>query len=325
MQLNNADSSRLHPDLITKKVPLATKTWFGTGGLAKYYAEPKTADEFSTVLRWAHAHDQSIVVIGEGANILISDDGVDGLLIRPGISHLNHKKVDETYTHVTAGAGISFETLITYCLTHCLCGLEEFSGIPGSIGGALFINIHYFEFLLSQYLVHARVIHKDTGEVQTVDAKWFNFGYDYSRLHDEPYCVVDATFKVKNANLYEAAYARGRSEEITRHRTRRYPNHGTCGSFFRNFHDHEVSIVSNGRKMIFIAYYLDKLGIKGELRHGNAQVSYQHANMIVNMGNASSSDIISLARHMQELVYTEFGIIPQPECQLIGFDPYPLL
>ena len=77
--------------------------------------------------------------------------------------------------------------------------------------------------------------------------------------------------------------------------------------------------------MIFVAYYLDKIGVKGELSVGQATVSHQHANMLVNKGNATSSHIITLARTMQELVLEQFNIIPQPECQLIGFNEYPLL
>jgi UDP-N-acetylmuramate dehydrogenase len=83
---------------------------------------------------------------------------------------------------------------------------------------------------------------------------------------------------------------------------------------------HEV----NGRKAIWVAYYLDKIGVKGELRVGDAMVSHQHANMIVNCGSATSSDIIGVATRMQELVRDEFGIIPQPECRFVGFKEYPL-
>lgn len=95
-------------------------------------------------------------------------------------------------------------------------------------------------------------------------------------------------------------------------------------AFFRNFHDHEVTLVSNGKKMIYVAYYLDKIGVKGQLTAGDAIVSYQHANMLVNKGNATSTDLINLARTMQELVNAQFGVLPQPECRLVGFSEYPL-
>ena len=92
-----------------------------------------------------------------------------------------------------------------------------------------------------------------------------------------------------------------------------------------NFLPHEVMLEVDQKKIIFVAYYLDKIGIKGTLRSGDAIVSPQHANMIVNLENATSTDIITLALHMQRLVLDHFNILPKPECQLIGFKKYPLL
>ena len=130
--------------------------------------------------------------------------------------------------------------------------------------------------------------------------------------------VLNATFKLKKGSNSDIAYARGRRKEIIRHRTARYPTSHTCGSFFRNFHEHEVTLEINGKKMIYVAYYLDKIGVKGQLRVGDAQVSHQHANMIINRGNATSTDIITLAQEMQRLVYEQFGVMPQPECKIIN-------
>jgi UDP-N-acetylmuramate dehydrogenase len=158
-----------------------------------------------------------------------------------------------------------------------------------------------------------------------VTQEWFNFGYDYSSLHSEDFYLVDATFKLNCTNSLTAAFAKGRRVEIIKHRLRRYPNAGTCGSFFRNFHDHEVTLINNGKKVIFVAYYLDKVGVKGALKCGDAGVSYQHANMLVNNGQAKTCDIINVARTMQEKVQAEFGITPKPECVLVGFKEYPLL
>lgn len=308
---------------IFEQVPLAPLTWFQTGGTARYFCEPTTADGFSYALQYAWDKDIPVFILGEGANILISDEGFPGLVIRPQLKSITHEN-DGTKSYVTAGAGASFHDLILYCLHNKLIGLEEFSGIPGTVGGSLFINIHYFEFLLSQFVTQATIVHAQTGDVITVDRSWFQFGYNQSTLHNHPYYVIDATFCVTPTDDLHAAFARGRHQEIIRHRNKRYPDSGTCGSFFRNFHEHEVSIVSNGKKMIYIAYYLDKIGIKGVLTHGKAGVSYQHANMLVNQGGATTHDIIMLARTMQERVRQDFGITPQPECQLIGFAEYPL-
>lgn len=314
------------PAAITTNVPLKTKAWFGTGGAARYYTEPTTEQECVHALEFARSHSLPIFVLGHGANILISDAGFNGLVIHPKLQDIKivNTSISNCDIYLSVGAGMGMPDLINYCLDNNILGLEEFSGIPGTVGGSVYINLHYYEFLLEQFIISARVIDTVTGEIISVDKSWFDFGYNTSKLHNKNYFLVSAVFKLTRGSDLETAYARGRSVEITRHRKSRYPYSNTCGSFFRNFHDNEVSLIINNKKIIYVAYYLDKIGVKGQLRVNNAQVSHQHANMIVNMGNATSADIINLARAMQELVHKEFGIMPQAECQFIGFDTYPL-
>lgn len=325
------NSGVIHPfmqNFIQTNVPLKDKNWFNTGGSARFYCEPRMVEEFQAALSFAQQEALEIFVLGQGANILISDDGFDGLVIRPqllSIEEVLYQHAEKGTVFIKAGAGVTMDALIQHCLANQIVGLEEFSGIPGTVGGSVFINLHYFEFLLEQFVVCAELINKKTGELKVVDQDWFAFGYDQSELQTQDYYLVNATFKLTRCTELEAAYAQGRRTEIIRHRVKRYPSVNTCGSFFRNFHDHEVTLISNGKKMIYVAYYLDKIGIKGELTVGDATVSYQHANMLVNRGNATSADIINLVRMMQQLTYDKFGIIPQPECQLVGFKEWPLL
>lgn len=310
--------------IIQQQISLKDKNWFQTGGNAEYFAAPTNAVEFSEAVKFAAQNSLSITLLGEGANILISDAGIKGLTIRPQLKTISLVSDDKEYGYVKAEAGASLPAVINFCLDNQLLGLHEFSGIPGSIGGAVFINVHYFEFLIEHFIQEATIIEKATGNLHVVTKDWFNFSYDYSTLHEKTHYLVDVTFKLKKGTQQEADYAKGRRDEMIRTRARRYPTSRTCGSFFRNFFEDEVTLISNGKKMIYVAYYLDKLGIKGELSVGDAQVSYQHANMIVNRGNATSQDIISIARAMQEKVYAAYGILPQPECQLLGFDEWPL-
>jgi UDP-N-acetylmuramate dehydrogenase len=321
---NNA-AQKSNSQLIQTNIPLADKNWFGTGGSAQFYCEPTTTAEFQEAIAYTHAHNLDIFILGQGANILISDDGFNGMVIRPSLTAIDIIAVHDTFTLVKADAGVTMPHLIDYCLSNNLLGLEEFSGIPGTVGGSVYINLHYFEFLLANFLVSATIIHKKNGTTLTVDAHWFNFGYNDSELHKKDYFLVDATFKLINATHEQTAFAQGRKTEIIRHRAHRYPQVRTCGSFFRNFFAHEVTLEIDTKKIIFVAYYLDKIGVKGSLRSGNALVSHQHANMIVNLGGATSSDIITVALTMQQRVYEKFGILPQSECQLIGFKKYPLL
>lgn len=315
--------------IINQDIPLNNKNWFKTGGLAKYFCEPTSALQMQEALAAAQAASWPIFVLGLGANILISDNGWNGLVIRPQLQNIslseNYCENGTYFKNVTAGAGVIFQELIDYCLDNNLKNLQEFSGIPGTVGGSVYINIHYFNALLSHFLVKATVIDKETNKILIVDNEWFNFGYNQSKLQTNNYYLIDATFKVAECSAIESAYLKGRRDETIRYRGWRYPASGTCGSFFRNFTADEVTLESNGKKMIYVAYYLDKLGIKGELKVGGAVVSHQHANMLVNTGDATSGNIISLARTMQEMVHDKFGIIPQPECRLIGFDQYPLI
>jgi len=307
---------------IEQNVPLHDKNWFQTGGPAQFYAEPTTPEEFCSALDFASAQGLPIEVLGHGANLIVSDEGFQGLIIKPNLTALSW---NEETNRITAGAGLAIQDCIDWSLAHNKLGLEEFSGIPGTIGGAVYINLHYFQFFLSHFLVSGTIIHRTTGKIKTVPNEWFQFGYDKSTLQAEKeYFLLNATFQLQPATAIETAYAQGRRDEIIRQRNSRYPTEHTCGSFFRNFHEEEFSQAINAKKLKFVAYYLDKLGIKGELRYGTASVSYQHANMIVTEKNGRSQDIIMLARSMQERVFHAFGLIPHAECQLIGFKEYPL-
>lgn len=307
---------------IEQKVSLNDKNWFQTGGVAKYFCEPTNGQDFAQAIDFARKNNLEIFILGLGANILISDDGFDGLVIRPKLCTI---EADYENGTVVAGAGVKIQDLIDFCISKKLVGLEEFSHIPGTVGGSVYINIHYFDYFLADFIISARVIEKQSGKILDVDKSWFNFGYDKSKLLDGDYFLVSAIFKLNRGSELDSAYAKGRRDEIIRHRTRRYPNSNTCGSFFRNFHENEISFLINGKKLLFIGYYLDKIGIKGELSVGNAIVSHQHANMIVTKPGATSADVVTLARKMQELVKERYGIIPQVECQLVGFKNWPLL
>jgi UDP-N-acetylmuramate dehydrogenase len=314
--------------LLQKNVTLADKNWFASGGAARWYVEPKNQEEFVQAIQAAITHQWPVHMLGLGANTLMSDAGFDGLVIRPvdkSISYIQDSKNTEQLL-ITAAAGLTVDELIECAHAHNGIGLEDFACIPGTLGGAVFMNIHYFKSFFGDYIDAATVIDKRTGKLQKVAVEWFNFGYDTSRLHDGDYYLYDVTLRCQKVTDLEVSYQQGRVLEIIRHRRSRYPYQYTCGSFFRNFLPHELKNATIEKPVPFIAYYLDLLGIKGQLRVNHAVVSYQHANMLVNEGGKSSSaDIILLARTMQQMVYDKFGLMPVSECCLVGFSEYPLL
>ncbi|MBP9758204.1 UDP-N-acetylmuramate dehydrogenase [Candidatus Dojkabacteria bacterium] len=307
---------------IQENIALKDKNWFKTAGAARFYCEPETTSDFQTAINFAHEKELEVFVLGCGANLLISDEGFSGLVI----STLKFNQLElgiEDESLVKASAGIEIQVLINKCLEKNLIGLEDFSGIPGTVGGSAYINIHYFDKFLSDFIVGATVLDKQTGDIEEVDKEWFEYGYDSSKLMNGKYLLLDLTLKLNKTDAIETAYAKGRSDEIIRQRNSRYPIKNTCGSFFRNFLSEEVNFETNGSKILNVAYYLDKIGVKGDLKVGNAVVSARHANMIETSEGATSSDVINLAVKMQELVKEKYGIVPQPECQLIGFNTNP--
>lgn len=312
---------------IQEYIALKDKNWFKTGGNARFYCEPETVEELQNAQKFALGKKCKIFMLGEGSNILISDKGFDGLVIKLNLKEI--KIVDEIHTKkefreviVSAQAGAKLQDLVDFCINKELMGLEDFSGIPGTIGGAIYMNVHFFDKLISQFVVKANVL-VDKGTVVTVDNEWMEFGYDISKLHIMEYYLVDAYFKLSRGNLLDKMYLLGKRDEIIRQRSMRYPNKNTCGSFFRNFLPNEVNFEINSKKIVNVAYYLDKIGVKGDLRVGNAVVSSKHANMIETSEGATSDDVINLAVKMQQLVKEKFGLVPQPECQLIGFNTNP--
>ena len=307
--------------LIQENVCLKNKNWFQTGGFARFFAASSTTVDFQQAILFGLKHKLPIYLLGKGANILIADQGVDGLVIQPQLNSIVQlgENSDGTIL-VRAGAGVSMSDLISWCLERNVVGLEEFSGIPSSVGGAVYINLHYFEYLLEQFLFSAELIDARTGICEQVPVDWFSFGYDYSRLQEKTHYVASATFALKKVDDCQTWYAKGRSVEIIRHRASRYPQTHTCGCFFRNLYEHEVDFEINGKKILSAGYYLDSLGIKGNLSVGGASISSQHANMIINNENATSQNIIDLALKMQWLVKEKYGILLKPECQFLGID-----
>ncbi|MBR5623537.1 FAD-binding protein [bacterium] len=298
-------------------IPLAPLNWFKTGGNAEFFSEPQTLEDALSDLAFAKKEGLEVNVLGEGANTLVSDSGCKGLVLRPANKEIALCERPEGLV-LEAGCGANMQDVIDYALNNRALGLEEFAGLPGTIGGAAFINAHFFEFFLADFLLSAKVISLD-GSVQEVGKDWFEYGYDVSRLHREKWLVWSVKFLLKPGGEFETAFAKGRAYEIIRQRSRRYPKERTCGSFFRNFLPEEAQ-----GKVASVAFYLDKIGVKGTLSCGQAIVSRKHANMLETKEGATSADVVCLAREMQKLVYKNFGLTPVPECRFLGFPSFPL-
>lgn len=316
------------PYFILENISLKKYSWFGTGGKAKYFSHLKNQYELIDAVNWSQKNLIDIGILGLGANILISDEGFNGLIIKMPDANKQYRYINEKEGILTVDAGCNLDNIIDYAIKEAfLFGLEEFSGIPSSIGAAVYINIHYYKFLIEQFIESIIVYDIETKSIVTFNRQECQFGYDDSIIKkNKKYIILTVSFILKRGTIEDSWYALGRKKEIIRHRQNRYPHQYTCGCFFKNFDSSNPLLLKNStnKPITAASYYLDQAGAKNICYFNGAGVSWQHANMIIHSGIASSHDIITVARMMQKIVYQKFNLFLEPECQLLGFSKYPL-
>jgi len=297
---------------IRGNVSLKTFTSFKIGGPASFFCEPENSSEVIESINFARSNSLPIFVLGLGANILVSDNGFSGLVIR----QKNHK-VSVEDNIVKAESGVTVEELINITLERNLIGLEDFSGIPSSLGGALYINLHYFDAFIGPRVRSAQVLNKDNREIEKVDQCWFRYGYDDSRLKtDKHYLLLEAELELEKVNDFRKYEAIGKSKEIIRTRKYKYPSEPSVGSIFQNLTSEEQKHLNLPTRSV--AYLIDVCGLKGK-KVGDAMLSHRHANMIINVGNAKAADVLELAEFIKEEVKKRFDVKLKFEMELVGF------
>lgn len=289
---------------ITHDVPLAPLTTFGIGGPARQLITVRSADELATALTWLQQEDARWFVLGLGANILVGDRGFDGWVVK-----VEARGVEFGPGFVRAEAGVVIGELIEQCTERGLSGLEHYAGIPSTVGGALWQNLHFLAPDRESTLFIGEILEQATifsaGEVKTVDAAWFNFGYDYSTLHDTDDVVLDATFRLEPSTSEAVA---AQAEANLGWRARSHPEgavKNSAGSIFR-----KIEGVGAGR-------LIDHAGLKGR-RIGGAEVSVKHANYILNVGGATAKDVCDLIELIQREVEEHSGHHLTPEIGMVG-------
>jgi UDP-N-acetylmuramate dehydrogenase len=306
----SALGSRLGEDRLEMDVALAPYTTFRIGGPADLLYRARTADELAEAVLAARELGVPHQVLGLGANILVADAGFRGLVIRSEVGSIDF--IDETA--VRAGAGVAtFMTLINETVARGLGGLHHYVGIPSTVGGAIWQNLHFLSpppererTCFIEEVVESADILTAEGERRTVDRDYFRFGYDYSILHDRADIVLNVTFRLQPAPEDELRYV---MRENLKWRDDRHPDlwlYPSAGSIFKKIRD-----VGAGR-------LIDQCGLKGHII-GNAQFFHRHANIIVNLGGATAADVRALIALAQETVQRELGYEIETEIGMIGF------
>ncbi len=280
-------------------VSMAEHTTWKIGGPADVFIIPHSISELTQALKILHKHNMPYMNIGRGSNVLISDKGIRGAVIRLG-DEFNQHSFDNDL--VIAGGAYSFIKLSVMTGKQGLTGLEFAGGIPGTVGGAVFMNAGAHGTDVSQILASAEIV-LETGEQVRWTPKDFDFAYRYSKLHDVRGVVVQAVFKLKAGDRKEIAAAMA---SFKQRRLKTQPLQLACaGSVFRNPEHH------------YAAKLIQDAGLKGK-RIGDAEISSQHANFIVNTGQATAREVLALIEHIQEEVDMKFSIQLVPEVLMVG-------
>ncbi|WP_240413814.1 UDP-N-acetylmuramate dehydrogenase [Paenibacillus periandrae] len=279
--------------------PLAPHTTWKIGGPADILLIPRTREQLIDAVKLMHAHQLPWTILGRGSNVLIADKGIRGVVIKLGPALETLRFEGET---VYAGAAYSFIKLSVMAGKEGLTGLEFAGGIPGTVGGAIYMNAGAHGSDVSRILLRAEVL-LSTGELVTMQKDDFEYTYRHSRLHHQPGIIIEAVFGLKTGDRKEIAEAMASYKE---RRLRTQPLQLACaGSVFRNPPDQ------------FAARLIEEAGLKG-FRIGGAEVSPLHANFIVNTGQATAHDVLALIEHVQQCVMAAYGVKLVTEVLVVG-------
>ena len=298
--------------LLRSQVSLADYTTWRVGGPAEWLAEPSQTDQLSELISWAQQRKIPWRVIGAGSNLLISDEGLQGLTIC--LRKLQGMEVETQTGLVTAFAGEPIPTLARRAARGGLHGLEWAVGIPGTVGGAAVMNAGAQGGCTAERLISVDVIDPreagGAGVIRTLTNAELEFDYRHSLLQSSDLMVIAARFQLEPGHDPKEL-SRVTSGNLS-HRTTTQPYQWpSCGSVFRNPEPQKAGQL------------IEAVGLKGR-RIGGAEVSMVHANFIVNTGNATANDILQLIELVQHEVQRSHGIALHPEVKRLGFPSEPL-
>jgi UDP-N-acetylmuramate dehydrogenase len=288
---------------IIKNYPLAHLTTFKIGGSGEYYVRPKSIRQLKYALEFAKTNQLKITVIGGGANLLISDRGIKGLVI--STSRLKKVRIDGT--QVTAQSGVLVDRFNRLMIRNSLTGAEFSGGLPGSIGGAVYMNARAYGKEFADIILSVNVLNEKL-ETETLTLKDIDYGYKKSIFMKRPELIItDITFQMESGDKKEIR--KNCKKNIKDRKMKGQFDFPSAGCIFEN--DYNIGIPS-GR-------IIDELNLKGR-RVGGAEVFIKHGNFIINKNHASADDIYQLIREVEKEVLDKKGIQLKREVRILGFD-----
>ena len=312
------DALREIPDLeVREEVELRRYTRFGIGGAADLFAETLSPDAFAAAVGLCRRQQFAYYVLGDGSNVIVSDEGFRGLILRFVADNL---ALDGN--QVIADAGASLQALVDFTVEAGLKGLETLARIPGSVGAAIYGNAGAYGHSISERVEQVKFF--DGSEIREIDNAGCKFEYRGSVFKShKAWVIFQCRLKLDRA---DAGELRKRADEITAIRDEKFPSTMRCaGSIFKNLHLKDlpedvvaqvpVQVTREGK--VPAAYFLDQVGAKG-MRRGGIEIASYHANLIYNTGNGTASQLRGLIAELKRRVRERYGFDVKEEVQYVG-------
>lgn len=307
-----------------KDVSLAPYTTFKIGGPAEFFYEAGTIEEIGEAVSKARALNLPVTILGGGTNILIGDKGIRGLVIKNNTGTITIRGMKARYqagkkvgsVYVEADSGVLFNKLVRFTVDEGLGGLEAHLGLPGTVGGAIYMNSKWTK--PTSYVgdaVYQATILTPQNETKIVDRSFFRFAYDTSAIQKTGDIVLRVVFALtpgEKDGLWKIA-----NQSIAYRRASQPQGVKSPGCTFRNLSQAEAISVSSPNQTTSAGFLVDHAGLKG-LAIGDAQISPVHANFIVNNGHASACDVVELIELARRKVQAQFGIELVEEIVRVG-------
>lgn len=305
-------------DALLTQEPLKHHTTFRIGGPADYFVTARTPDGLVEALRAAHECELPLFLLGGGSNLLVSDDGFRGMVVKNGCDRV---EFDGTAVYVECGA--DYLPFIQRCCEQELAGLAYAAGIPGSVGGALYGNAGCYGQDIGSRVIECTIATLDGAVTETHSAGWFDFGYRDSRLKREPRALLSCLLQMERGTKSEVQTEIDEKLEIRRVKHPQWRIEPTAGSYFKNlppgFQAPGLPL-SPGTHRVPAGALLDACECRG-LRVGDAMVFAKHANILINAGNATAHDMLVLAELMKARVREKFAVDLEEEVMFLGPRP----
>lgn len=284
---------------ILKHQMLKEYTTFRIGGPADFWAEPETPGELKALLAICRAEKVPYFILGHGSNVLFTDKGYRGMVIFLG-RHFG--RISRQGEMIQAGAGALLKDVAQYALAEGLDGLVFACGIPGSIGGAVFMNAGAYDGEMKQVVAEVTVMDRQ-GNIRCYSGEEMDFGYRRSRIQDSGEIILEAALRLRPGDRQQMAE---KTADLTRRREEKQPLElASAGSTFKRPEGYFAG------KLIMDA------GLAG-YTCGDAAVSTKHCGFVVNRGNAGFADVMNVIAHVQKTVEEKFGVRLQPEVRIVG-------